>query len=319
MNCLKPTEHAPFGRPMSDDTQPPATTLHQWFTLRNELFWIYRGGAVKAAEGIVADHSQGYWMWLMEAGSVEVRTRGRRLTARAGQWMLSPNGVVHQKFTEDARLISVRFSSQWPTGENLFVENEGGIFAEADHPRLKRSAITLHRLGAKHFPGAKAEMFDHEASYPVFLRFQLAFQQWLADFADAMLLSGRTLAISSRLDDRINTALSLLHNSPHPAGFPEAMITSRVNLGRRQLDRLFIQALGVSTREYWDRLREQAAIRLIKDSRRPAKQIAYALGFRQASHFTKWFTLRTGRTPSAFRELPTSHLAWGTAPAEAAE
>lgn len=292
---------------------PPdsVTKLHQWFTLRNELFWIYRGDVVSAATDLVADHSQGYWMWLLESGSAEVVAQNRRLGARAGQWLLSPNGVIHQKFSPDARIISLHFSSQWPTGENLFVETEGGVFAEAKFPRLKRAAVSLHRLAARHFPGVQADMFDHEAGYRVFLRFQLAFQQWLADFADAMLDSGHTLAISSRLDDRINTVISLLHNTPPSAGFPETLITGRVNLGRRQLDRLFIDGLGISTREYWDRLREQAAIRLIKESRQPAKQIAYTLGFRQASHFTKWFTQRTGRTPSAFRELPASHLAWG--------
>lgn len=289
-----------------------STTLHQWFTLRNELYWVYRGQVVSAAIDLVSDHTQGYWMWLLEAGSVEISTKNRRLTARAGQWVLSPNGVVHQKFSPDARLISVHFACQWPTGENLFVENDGGVFAEKDFPRLRRSATSLHRLGAKYFPGEKAEMFDREASYRVFLRFQLAFQQWLADFADAMLASDHTLAVSGRLDDRINTAITLLHNTAPSAGFPETLVTARVNLGRRQLDRLFIDALGISTREYWDRLREQAATRLIKDSRQPAKQIAYSLGFRQASHFTKWFTQRTGRTPSAFRDLPTSHLAWGS-------
>lgn len=299
---------------MNASPAPLSATLHQWFTLRNELFWVYRGQVVSAATDITADHTQGYWMWLLEAGSVELVAKNRRLTARAGQWLLSPNGVVHQKFSADARITSLHFSCQWPTGENLFVESDGAVFAEKDFPRLKRSATALHRLGAKHFPGVKADMFDHEASYPVFLRFQLAFQQWLTDFSDALLAGGHTLGITSRLDDRITTAIALLHNTAPSAGFPESLVTGRVNLGRRQLDRLFIEALGISTREYWDRLREQTAIRLIKDSRQPAKQIAFSLGFRQASHFTKWFTQRTGRTPSAFRELPTSHLAWGLVP-----
>ena len=61
---------------------------------------------------------------------------------------------------------------------------------------------------------------------------------------------------------------------------------------------------------------------MLVQQRSSIKQIAYTLGFRQASHFTKWFTQRTGRTPSAFRELPASHLAWGqtnTAVASASE
>jgi AraC-like DNA-binding protein len=32
------------------------------------------------------------------------------------------------------------------------------------------------------------------------------------------------------------------------------------------------------------------------------KEIGYRLGFKQASHFTKWFTRRVGMTPKTYRE-----------------
>lgn len=296
---------------MSDPTVG-VTTLHQWFTLREELFWVYRGEVVAAAVDLVADHTQGYWMWLIEEGRVDVTTRdGKRITARAGQWMLSPGGVVHQKFSPGSRILSLHFCSRWPTGQDLFVESDGLVMTETDHPQLKKSAVALHRLISRQFPNAKADMFNRRTGYRVFLKFQCAFHQWLIDFSDAITAQGRTFSTSGQLDDRINIAITLMHNTPFSEGFPERNINARVNLGRRQLDRLFIDAFGVSLREYWDRLREQTALRLIKDTRQPSKQIAFHLGFRQASHFTKWFTQRVGHTPSAFRELPTSRLAWG--------
>jgi AraC-like DNA-binding protein len=296
------------------------TTLHQWFTLREELFWVYRGEVVSAAVDLVADHTQGYWMWLVEEGRVDVTTRdGNRITARSGQWMLSPGGVVHQKFSPESRILSLHFCCRWPTGQDLFVESGGLVFDETRYPKLKTSAVALHRLTSRQFPGVKADMFDHKTGYRAFLQFQCAFHRWLMDFSDAVLERGRTLSTSGHLDDRLNIAISLMHNSPLADGFPEQIITARVILGRRQLDRLFMNAFGVSLREYWDRLREQAALRLIKDTRQSSKQIAFQLGFRQASHFTKWFTQRVGYTPTAFRDLPTSNLAWGLVDAQSAE
>ena len=287
-------------------------TLHQWFTLCEELFWVYRGEVVSAAVDLVADHTQGCWMWLIEEGRVDVTTRdGTRLTARAGQWMLSPGGIVHQKFSPESRILSLHFRCQWPTGQDLFLESGGLVFNEASHPKLKKSAVTLHRLTSRQFPGVKADMFDHKTHYRVFLDFQCAFHRWLIDFSDALTSNGRTFSTSGQLDDRINIAISLMHNTPMSEGFPERAVSGRINLGRRQLDRLFIEAFGVSLREYWDRLREQTSLRLIKDTRQPSKQIAFHLGFRQASHFTKWFTQRVGYTPSSFRAMPTSNLAWG--------
>lgn len=294
------------------DTVVGVATLHQWFTLNEELFWVYRGEVVAAAADLVADHTEGYWMWLIEEGRVDVRTRdGGRLTARAGQWMLSPGGVVHQKFAPDSRILSLHFRCRWPTGQDLFVESGGLVFDDAAYPRLKKSAVALHRVTARQFPGAKADMFNRRTSYRVFLDFQCAFHRWLIDFSEAITARGRTFSTSGQLDDRINIAISLMHNAPMSAGFPDHAVSARINLGRRQLDRLFIEAFGVSLREYWDRLREQTALRLIRDTRQPSKQIAFHLGFRQASHFTKWFTHRVGYTPSAFRALPPHGLAWG--------
>ena len=57
----------------------------------------------------------------------------------------------------------------------------------------------------------------------------------------------------------------------------------------------------MTTREYWDRLRQDAAERNLEASSVSIKEIGYQLGFKQASHFTKWFSQRAGMPPATFR------------------
>jgi transcriptional regulator GlxA family with amidase domain len=72
-------------------------------------------------------------------------------------------------------------------------------------------------------------------------------------------------------------------------------------LGRSQLDRLFFQAFGISTRAYWNRRKLDSANALLATTANPIKEIAFRLGFRQASHFTRWYESLMGLTPNAYR------------------
>jgi AraC-like DNA-binding protein len=285
------------------------TPLYRWASLRSELLWVWEGPISEAARSMTADHGQGYWAWLLRKGRVQVEMDGKTWKAKAGQWMISPQGMMSQKFSSDARLLSVHFRCQWPTGENLFAGRDGLVMNASEFPRLERSAVALRRLVHRHLPGVRINFSAQATDYPVFLRFQQMFQQWLIDFADALIRKNKFLTQVGEGDERVLRAARCLNEVPLDVSFPAASLQRETGLGRAHLDRLYWKEFGVTTRVYWDRLREDSATRHLETTSLSIKEVGYRLGFKQASHFTKWFRQRRGVSPKAFREQAIRNLA----------
>ena len=278
------------------------TPLHRWASLRSELLWVWEGGVAEESRSTGADHRQGYWFWLIRQGHVQVEMEGKTWKARAGQWMVSPHGFMFQKFSPDARILSVHFRCQWPTGENLFAGREGLVLDAREFPRLERSASALRRLVHRHFPRVRTDFSAQATDYSVFLRLQQLFQQWLIDFSEALMRKNRFLTQAGECDERMLRAAQCLHEAPLDGAFPSAQLQKETGLGRAQLDRLYWKEFGLTTRVYWDRLREDSATRNLETTFFSIKEIGYRLGFKQASHFTKWFRQRHGLSPRSYRE-----------------
>lgn len=276
--------------------------LYRWASLRTELLWVYEGSIAAGSTREVQDHRHGYWVWLMRRGSVRLEMEGKEWTADSGQWIVSPNGSILQEFSPDARILSVRFRCQWPTGENLFSGRDGLVWAARRFPRLERSATALSRLVHRHFPRVRLELTEQQIDYPVFLKFEQRFYQWLLDFHHAMSEMGRSLAHAGVSDERLMKAAQMLHDSPLADPFPGLQLQRETGLGRAHLDRLYWKEFGITTREYWERLRQDVATRKLESTSLSIKEIGYELGFKQASHFTKWFVNRLGKTPKTYRE-----------------
>lgn len=283
-------------------TKPEVSNMTlRWSSLRSELFWIYDGPVMGEALHQPADHQHGYWLWLIRKGRVIVEMSGERWEARAGQWLVSPHGRLMQDFSEDADILSVHFRCQWPTGENLFLESSALVFDSSDFPQLERSASRLEKLVYRHFPGVRLEFLRQATEYPVFLKVQQRFLQWLIDFYEAMTALDRTLYRGGQGDERLWRAAELLHAISLDSPFPAQELQRETSLGRAQLDRLFLKEFGATSRDYWENLRQQSAVRSLQSSTMSIKEIGYRLGFKQPSHFTKWFTRRIGATPQNYR------------------
>lgn len=287
---------------MDNSSRHWQSPLFRWASLRTELLWIYDGPSAAGSTREVQDHSHGYWVWLMRRGSVRLEMEGKSWKADAGQWIVSPQGPTLQEFSADARLLSVHFRCQWLTGENLFAGRDALVWNARQFPRLERSAMALSRLVHRHFPKVRLELTEQAIDYPVFLRFEQRFMQWLIDFHQVMTQLGRSLAHAGVSDERLMRAAQLLHDSPPGEAFPAALLQRETGLGRAHLDRLYWKEFGITTREYWERLRQDVATRKLESTSYSIKEIGYELGFKQASHFTKWFFNRVGKTPKAYRE-----------------
>lgn len=78
-------------------------------------------------------------------------------------------------------------------------------------------------------------------------------------------------------------------------------LAARAGVGPRQLNRLFRDKLGISTMEFYRRLRLDKAEALLRQSALPVTEIALATGFGSSSHFAAAFRDAFGRTPSEAR------------------
>lgn len=78
-------------------------------------------------------------------------------------------------------------------------------------------------------------------------------------------------------------------------------VARRLALHRRTLNRR-LQRLGTSVHQIVEETRREAACHMLEHTRMPMIEIASALGYADASAFTRAFRRWTGRTPSSWRE-----------------
>ncbi|MDX8529177.1 GlxA family transcriptional regulator [Mesorhizobium sp. MSK_1335] len=82
-------------------------------------------------------------------------------------------------------------------------------------------------------------------------------------------------------------------------------VAIRAGVSRRQLERLFLEHVGVSPAKHYMKIRVDHAKRLIQGTRMPLVDIAIACGFISASHFSKCFKAIHRITPQQCRlEVP---------------
>ncbi len=293
---------------MSDD----ATPWHAWGGMRSQLLWVYEGPVPDTAKSVITDRRDAYWTWLLLEGAVKVSTPQGAWRAKAGDWMVCPHEIGRQNFSSDARILSIHFSAQWPSGENLFTGSAGNVFPSARYPRLARSARSLARIARARFPGVTQHLLMQRTDFRTFWRMQMNFARWMLDFSEAMQAEGRRFFQAGVSDPRVIRAANCLHETPLHEPFPEERLLAETGLGRARLEQLFWERFGLHTRDYWNRLRLRSAMHDLATGARSVKEVCHRHGFRQASHFTKWFRLHAGRGPLAYRRSITERRAKGT-------
>ena len=278
--------------------------MQDWASLHAYLDWAYEGppgsftGTYEQAEGIKA--------WLLLRGSVRLWFAARRVEAHRGHWVIPPLGVIRQEFSTDARILSVRFHATWPNGEDLVRGDQAVIFPARLVPALEVRARRLERAVRRHFPQARIHLLEAPASLGVFLKVGRLFAEWLDAFAGAMASRQQVRLLSAPHDQRVLSVARQIDRWRLDEPFAAPALARRIGLSPSQLDRLFVRDLRVTPRRYFE-LRRLARARALLASRSPSvKELAYQLGFAQASHFSAWFRRHLGLSPRAFRQAPSS-------------
>jgi AraC-like DNA-binding protein len=124
------------------------------------------------------------------------------------------------------------------------------------------------------------------------------------------------VAGSSRVADRIRSALSFVELSLFEPGFTASTVAAAQGISRRHLDALFQSAVGEPVSAHiWNR-RLALAAGFLADARQrdqTVAQIANAVGFNDPAHFTRTFKRHFGCCPKHWRQR---HSVSAAAPAK---
>ncbi len=275
--------------------------FQDWASVRHGLMWAYEGRVQSMGRTGTWTHADPS-CWLVRKGRVTVTAGGKRVTATAGQWVFVATPTRTQRFSDDAEILSVHFQFSWPGGEPVIEQPRSVVFDAADAPELEAAARPLVRLVAKYFPNSTAFLPAERCTFSLYLRVQNLLPRWLSAYLDTQAGLGVYPKRVGAMDDRVVQLISELDRHPLNQKFSEKELTTRVGLGRSQMNGLFTQATGLSPRRYYERRRREASERLLTHTRTSLKEIAFDLGFGSESHFSHWFRRHTRVSPSAFRE-----------------
>lgn len=284
-------------RPVAISEKIPFT---EWANLHAHLIWVYDGPVEpRWRHGVVASpHLTG---WLLRRGRVEVRAGKLELRASAGEWVFPPSGDLWREFSDDARILSVRFRATWPTGEQLFQDGLGVVFPAAEYGELERAARPLERFTARHFPKADRFLMDEAATLNEHLKLQALFARWLDAAVTALRAQGLVPSRMGRMDPRLLKAVRSLERRVPSAPLAERELAKEVGLSVSQFGRLFLREFGVGPRAFFERRRHEHAVAALQSSPQAIKEIAFDLGFSSLPHFSAWFRRRHGMSPRQLR------------------
>jgi AraC-like DNA-binding protein len=277
---------------------PAQLTFEDWSFLHARLLWCYEGEVDAPNRRLLSQRNQ-LSAWWIQAGSVTVKRGRDTWTARAGEWIFCGPHPMHQEFSADARILSINFKLEWPSGDSLV--DQIRVVSAADHPALGKAARSLLRFISRRFPFVGTALQPQPIDLTAFFETQQLFAAWTQAYLKTLLAAGVVPARMGGLDPRVLAALRQLDRHDWRTPFREKNLAAAASLSAGHLDRLFVQQLGLTPRAYLQKRRLESATATLADSTVPAKQIAYDLGFSSASHFTHWLRRATGKSPRQLR------------------
>lgn len=112
---------------------------------------------------------------------------------------------------------------------------------------------------------------------------------WLAEW--------RTRTTATAAQQAVWRVIELMHDRLE-AGWTVREMADAACVGERRLNQLFHSVVGTGPKQYYDGLRLQHAVNLLRGRSMSVGQTAAKLGFRDPYYFSRWFGARLGCPPS---------------------
>ncbi len=257
--------------------------------------WAYRDSIQKKHVGAWS-YSPHTSAWLVLKGWARIERKDGIAEARKGEWLIAPPGERLQLASGDCRHLSIAFIARWVFGRELFPLSGPMVFSGAAAPSLRSLGLRLALDAARQFPGARHELPESSGPLHGHLRLAAGFHSWFELLGATFEKRGIRPELME-IDPRVEEAVKGLNRTR--ARMPEpSELASQAGLSVSQMNRLFRQDLGITVREYCQRRKLAAARSLLAASGSRVKETAFQLGFLSSQHFSRWFHLGTGMTPS---------------------
>ena len=275
--------------------------MADWSNLKSEFVWAYEG-VVGAPYRNTRNHHQGQSALLLRSGHLTIENENGVVRVDEGMWAFPREGSRLQRFSDNARVVSVHFQVYWPGNQPLFDFQTALVFKSSDYPELEKQSRRLCRQVDRVFPGIGAQLPWTRGSLSNYLELQIVFTRWLNIYVNSLLAAGVTPSRLGQVDERVLRAAQILDDLPVDVSFDERWLAKEVGLSASQLDRIFGKQFDLTPRQYFENRKLARAKDLIRSAPLTIKQIAYETGFRSLPYFSRWFHAKTGQSPRAFKK-----------------
>lgn len=246
-------------------------------------------------------HHSGQSVYLIEEGSLLVRTQKGTIRSGPGCWVLPTPGERYQKFSDNARILSLHFQLHWPGGQPLFSWDVAATWKKSETPPFEMRSKRLQRLVAREFPGVRSDLSIRPSTLANNLLLREHFFSWLRCYVDTLLSLGFVPSRLSRMDERLLHVVQVLDRMAFQVPYRERELAREINLSVSQLDRLFVKQFEITPRRYLEKRKLERAMTAMQTAA-SIKEVAFDLGFGSLPHFSGWFRQKTGVSPREFRK-----------------
>lgn len=240
---------------------------------------------------------------LMQAGQVEIFTKGRTHILTEGDIFLLPPRQLHtfRTMTMDTRYILLVIQPQLlALPESHFFQRDfvGPLFAgQLLLPELIRPGDPLH-------PALWATLQHLDQRKEGSPEYTAQLFATVVSFCACLMPHCTPISPKEAVDKQENTVLACLEyiRSHYKEKITLQQIADHVHLHPNYLCALFREQTGKTVFEYLDRYRIRRAARLLSSSSRSVSQIAESCGFGSVSFFSRKFRSLIGMSPLQYRK-----------------
>lgn len=282
------------------------TSYKEWQHVQLRVIRAYRDAVPKGSCKMWTTPGNSNAVWCILEGCVDLfDERGERLLhANAGEWVFKPPiRKLYQCFSDGAKIISIWFKLlHMPTGRPMCTLVAPFSVPCADEPELETLADSILVLGKSEAASpTRLKIFRWELTMQQYHILQARLHGFVAKCVELMQQKGATLVTADKTDRRVLDAARMLNSRGFTGSVPYDNLLPEIGISRVQLDRLFLQELGVTPKQYMDRQILAKAVEMLADERASIKSISFDLGFKSPAHFCSWFRRQTGVTPGKYQ------------------
>ncbi|MGE9289781.1 MAG: helix-turn-helix domain-containing protein, partial [Puniceicoccales bacterium] len=236
-----------------------------------------------------------YVSWYLRSGSVRVESGQTHLRAHEGDWVFIDAFTTRShRFSDDAELVSIRHRLNWRGLQFIPPRRPPTVYRGPLQKDLLHAAESLASFAHEHGEKPPQEMGSLNCLHAVRLN------QWLYHWHRLRESSGP--ALTTVKDTRAYSIIAQMEDRRSIRPIPYARISAAIGLSKAQIDRIFKAEFEITLKQWQESQCLQAAEEFLASDAYTLKEIAAALEFFDASHFSRWFSQQSGLAPGKWKQ-----------------